>query len=59
MNKNLQNKTNKRKQKSAVCDYDTPVTLKQGQGHKTWYMVDPKQGYNKAKFEKISLVQYK
>ena len=32
------------------------VTLKQGQGHQTWYrLVDPKQGYNNAKFEKACL----
>ena len=29
------------------------MTLKQGQGHQTWHeFVDPKQGYNNAKFEK-------
>ena len=29
------------------------MILKQGQGHQTWYeLVDPKQGYNYAKFEK-------
>ena len=34
----------------AVYDSDTPVTLKQGQGHQTWYKsVNPKQGYNNAK----------
>ena len=34
----------------------TPVTMKQGQGHQTWYdSVDPKQGYNNAKFEKPPL----
>ena len=32
---------------------NTPVTLKQGQGHQTWYeLVDPKQGSNNAKLEK-------
>ena len=32
------------------------MTLKQGQGHQTWYeLVDPKQGYNNAKFEKPRL----
>ena len=31
----------------------THVTLEQGQGHQTWYeLVDPKQGYDYAKFEK-------
>ena len=29
------------------------MTLRQGQGHHTWYeLVDPKQGYNNEKFEK-------
>ena len=33
-----------------------PVTLKQGQGHQTWYeVVDPRQGYNTAKFERPHL----
>ena len=33
--------------------FETLVTLKQGQGHKTLYdLVDPKQGYNQAKFER-------
>ena len=46
MDKNL-------KKQFAVYDSDTPVTLKQGQGHQTWYeLVDPKQGYNHAKFER-------
>ena len=37
----------------AVYVSDTPVTLKQDQGHKTWYeLEDPQQGYNNAKFEK-------
>ena len=32
---------------------DTPVTLKQSQGHKTYNdNVDPKQGYNYAKLER-------
>ena len=40
----------------AVYDSDTPVTLKQGQGHQTWYeLEDPKQGHNNAKFEKPCL----
>ena len=31
----------------------THMTLRQGQGHHTWYeLVDPKQGYNNEKFEK-------
>ena len=37
-------------------DSDTIDSLKQGQGHQTWYkLVDPKQGYNNAKFEKSRL----
>ena len=40
----------------AVCGSDTPVTLKQGQDHQTWYeLVDPKQGHNDIKFEKPCL----
>ena len=40
----------------AVYDSDTPVTLKQGQGHQTWYdLVDLKQSHNNAKFEKPHL----
>ena len=32
----------------------TPVTFKQVQGNETWYeLVDPKQDYNHAKFEKL------
>ena len=39
--------------KNAVYDSDTPVTLKQDQGHQTRYeFEDPKQGFNNAKFEK-------
>ena len=43
----------KNKQKRlAVCDSNTPVTLKQG--HQNWYeSVDPKQGYGNEKFEKL------
>ena len=41
------------KEQFAVYDSNTPVTLKQGQGHQTWYeLVDPKEGYNKPKFQK-------
>ena len=37
----------------AVYISDTPVTLKQSQGHQTYNdNVDPKQGYNHAKFER-------
>ena len=41
-----------------ICSYDsdTNVTLKQGQGHQTWYeLVDPKQGTNHAKFGRSAL----
>ena len=39
-----------------VYDCDTPVILKQGQGHQTWNkLVDPKQGCNNGKFEKPRL----
>ena len=32
------------KKQIVVYDSDTPVTLKQDQGHQTWYeLVDPKQ----------------
>ena len=32
------------KKQLAVYDFDTTVTLKQSQGHQTWYeLVDPKQ----------------
>ena len=35
---------------------DTPVTLKQGQGHQTRYeSVDPTKCYNNAKFQKPHL----
>ena len=44
------------KKQVAVYDPDTSVTLKQGQGHQTWYvLVDPKQGCNHAKFERPPL----
>ena len=37
----------------AVYISDTPVTLRQSQGHKTYNEnVDPEQGYNYAKFER-------
>ena len=39
-----------------VYDSDKPVTLKQGQGHQTWYkLVATKQSYNNAKLEKSRL----
>ena len=41
------------KEQCAVYDSDTPVTLKQSQGHQTWFeLVDPEQGYDNAKFKK-------
>ena len=44
------------KMQLTVYDSDTPVTLKKGQGHQTWYeLIDPKHGYNNAKFEKSCL----
>ena len=44
------------KKQFSVYDSDIPATLKQGQGHQTWYeLVDPKQGYNKTHFEKPHL----
>ena len=47
---------NLKKKYFAVYDSDTPVTVKLDQGHKTWYeLVDPKKGYNNAKFEKPPL----
>ena len=37
------------KKQLAVYDSDTPVTLKQGQGHQIQYeLVDPSQGCNNA-----------
>ena len=40
------------KKQFAVYDLDTQVTLKQGQGHQTWYELrDLKQLCNHAKFE--------
>ena len=42
------------KKQFAVYDSDTPVTLKQDQGHETCYdLIDPKQGYNHATFKKL------
>ena len=36
--------------------FDTPVILKQDQDHQTWYdLIEPKQGYNHAKFERPPL----
>ena len=44
------------KKQFAVYDSNKSVTLKQGQGHQTWYeLVDPKQGYDNGKFEKLCL----
>ena len=45
-----------KKEKLAVCVFDTPVTAKQGRGHWTWYdMIDCKQGYNPANLERPHL----
>ena len=42
----------KKKKLFAVYESDTPVTLKSGQGHQSWYeLVDPKLNYNHAEFE--------
>ena len=44
------------KKQFAVYDSDKPVTYKEGQGHQTCYeLVDPKQDYNNAQFEKPHL----
>ena len=44
------------KKQFAVNDSDAPVTLKEGQGPQTWHeLVDCKQAYNAAKFEKPGL----
>ena len=33
-----------------------PVPLKYGQGYQTWYkLLEPEQGYNHAKFERLPL----
>ena len=40
----------------AVYDSDISVTMKKGQDHETWYeLLDPKQGYNQAEFERPPL----
>ena len=40
------------KKQFAVHETDRPVTLKQGQGHQTWYgLVDPKHGFHNAQFQ--------
>ena len=39
------------KNQFAIYNSDTPVTLKQGQGHQAWYELDPMQGYKNVKFE--------
>ena len=42
------------KKQFAVYDSEKPVTLKQGQGHQTWYeLVEPKQGYNNAHLNSV------
>ena len=48
-------KTRIQNMKFAVIISDTPVTLKQSQGHQTYNdNVDSKQGYNHVKFERSS-----
>ena len=55
MDKNLKSKTTTTKQ-FAIYDADIRVTLKQGQGHQTWYELEnPNQGYDNTKFEKPCL----
>ena len=46
------------KKQFAVYDSNTPVILKQGYGHQTWYpLVYSKQGYNNAKIEEKNLLE--
>ena len=46
-------RTRKQTTQFAVYISDTPVTLKESQGHQTYNEnVHPKQGYNNAKFER-------
>ena len=50
---NYTGKDSKKTNQFTVYVFETLVTLKQGQGHKTLYdLVDPKQDYNQAKFER-------
>ena len=43
------------KKQFEVYDCDTPVTLKQGQGHQTWFeLVDPEQSYVNSVSERAS-----
>ena len=45
------------KKQSAIYDSETSVALNQGQSHQTGFeLVDPKQGYDNAKFEKTHLL---
>ena len=47
---------NLKKKQFAVYNSGPPVTLRQGQGHQTWYeLVDPKQADNNAKVVKSRL----
>ena len=49
----LNNSRQEPKKQFAVNYSEIPVILKWGQRHQTWYkLVDPKQGYNQAKFKK-------
>ena len=55
-NVHMQRKVGENQEQFAVVDSDTLVTLKHSQGHQTWYeLVDPKQGYKKAKLKKPRL----
>ena len=48
--------TQESKRQSALYDSEKSVTLKQGHSHPTWYeVVDPKQGYNYAKFSGLHM----
>ena len=40
----------------AAYIYNTPMTLKQNQGHQTWHKLsEPKQGYNHPMFKRPNL----
>ena len=52
-NQRLNQSGQESEKKFAAYDSVSSVLLKKGQGHQTLYeLVDPKQGYNNAKFEK-------
>ena len=51
--KHTHKKANKNPPQYAVYPCDTPITLKQCQGHQAWNrLIDPEQGCNHAKFER-------